>query len=60
MQNMEKSLKEWGRGKVENPNNIKRSIRIPKELHEELEEIARYREISVNKLILEILRRGIR
>ena len=44
---------------MENPNNVKRSIRIPKEMHEELEEIARKREISVNKLILEILRRGI-
>lgn len=54
-------MKEKERKKeVENPNNIKRSIRIPKEMHEELEEIARYREISVNKLILEILRSGIR
>lgn len=45
---------------MENPNNIKRSIRIPKELHEELERIAKYKEISVNKLILEILRSVIR
>ena len=45
---------------MENPNNVKRSIRIPRELHEELEEIARIREISVNKLILEILRSEIR
>lgn len=45
---------------MENPNNIKRSIRIPKELHEELEELAKIRGISVNKLILEILRSGLR
>ena len=44
---------------MENPNNVKRSIRIPKEMHEELEMVAKAREISVNKLILEILRRGI-
>lgn len=44
---------------MENPNNVKRSIRIPRELHEELEMVAKAREISVNKLILEILRRGI-
>lgn len=44
---------------MENPNRIKRSIRIPRELHEELEMVAKAREISVNKLILEILRRGI-
>lgn len=45
---------------MENPNNVKRSIRIPRELHEKLEEMARIREISVNKLILEILRSEIR
>lgn len=45
---------------MENPNNVKRSIRIPKEMHEELEMVAKAREISVNKLILEILKRGIR
>ena len=45
---------------MENPNNVKRSIRIPRELHEELEMVAKAREISVNKLILEILKRGIR
>ena len=45
---------------MENPNNVKRSIRIPIELHEELEMIAKAKGISVNKLILEILRRGIK
>lgn len=45
---------------MENPNNIKRSIRIPIGLHEELEMIAKAKGISVNKLILEILRRGIK
>lgn len=45
---------------MENPNRVKRSIRIPRELHEELEMIAKAREISVNKLILEIIRSGIR
>ena len=45
---------------MENPNNIKRSIRIPKELHEGLEEAAKEREISVNKLIIEILKGAVR
>ena len=45
---------------MENPNNIKRSIRIPIGLHEELEMIAKAKGISVNKLILEILRSGIK
>lgn len=45
---------------MENPNNVKRSIRIPRELHEELEMIAKAKGISVNKLILEILRGGIK
>ena len=35
--------------------NIKRSIRIPKEIHRELEEIAENNEISVNKLIIMII-----
>ena len=34
---------------------IKRSIRIPKEIHRELEEIAENNEISVNKLIIMIM-----
>ena len=45
---------------MENPNNIKRSIRIPKEMNRELEEIAREKGISVNKLILEIIRSVVR
>ena len=45
---------------MENPNNVKRSIRIPIGLHEELEMIAKAKGISVNKLILEILRSGIK
>lgn len=45
---------------MENPNRIKRSIRIPRELHEELEMIAKAKEISVNALIIEIIRSGIR
>lgn len=45
---------------MENPNNVKRSIRIPIGLHEELEMIARAKGISVNKLILEILRSGMK
>ena len=44
---------------MENPNNLKRCIRIPKDLPVEFEELARNWDISVNKLILEILRRGI-
>lgn len=45
---------------MENPNNVKRSIRIPIGLHEELEMIAKAKGISVNKLILEILRSVVR
>lgn len=45
---------------MENPNRVKRSIRIPKEIHEELEMIAKAREISVNALIIEIIRSEIR
>ena len=45
---------------MENPNRVKRSIRIPKEIHEELEMIARARGISVNALIIEIIRSEIR
>ena len=41
---------------MENPNKIKRSIRIPKEINEELGRIAKNRGISINKLILEIIR----
>lgn len=41
---------------MENPNkNIKRSIRIPKEIHEEIKEIAENNGISVNKLIIMIM-----
>ena len=32
---------------MENPKNVKRSIRIPKELHERLEKIAKERNKSV-------------
>lgn len=35
--------------------NVKRSIRIPKEIHRELEEIAENNNISVNKLIIMIM-----
>ena len=38
---------------MENPKNVKRSIRIPKEINEELKEEASKRGISVNKIIIE-------
>lgn len=45
--------------KVENPNKVKRSIRIPKEVNEKLKEEAKERGISVNKIIIEIIERRI-
>ena len=44
---------------MENPNNIKRSIRIPKEIHKKLEVMAKRSGISVNKKIIEIIREKI-
>lgn len=41
---------------MENPNKVKRSIRIPKEIHDRLKEIAREKQKSVNKIIIEILK----
>lgn len=44
---------------MENSKNVKRSIRIPKGLNEELWNIARVQGKSVNKVILKILERYI-
>lgn len=43
---------------MENPNNVKRSIRIPKEINEKLRKEACLRGISVNKIILERIKKG--
>lgn len=43
---------------MENPNKIKRSIRLPKEINERLQIEAKARGISVNKVIIEILERS--
>lgn len=45
--------------KEEKVETIKRSIRIPKDINEELRGEARRRGKSVNRIILEILRRGV-
>lgn len=44
---------------MENANNVKRSIRIPKEMHKELEDISKEKGKSVNKVILEIIKERI-
>lgn len=44
---------------MENPNNVKRSIRLPKEVNEELEEMAKYYGVSVNQVIIEIIKEKI-
>lgn len=44
---------------MENERNVKRSIRIPKDIHKELEEMAKYYEVSVNQVILEIIKEKI-
>ena len=44
---------------MENPNNVKRSIRLPKEVNEELEKMAKYYETSVNQVIIEIIKEKI-
>jgi len=43
---------------MENPNKIKRSIRIPREINEKLKEEAVLRGISVNKVIIERIEEG--
>ena len=43
---------------MENPNNIKRSIRIPKKVYEELKKEAKFRNISINKTIIDMLERA--
>jgi len=42
---------------VENPNNVKRSIRIPKDIHEKIKKTALERKISMNKVIIELLKK---
>ena len=44
---------------MENPKNIKRSIRIPREINEKLQEIAIKKNKSVNKVIIEIVKERI-
>ena len=44
---------------MENPKNIKRSIRIPKEMNKRLQEIADKEKKSVNQIILRIIKERI-
>jgi len=44
---------------MENPKNIKRSIRIPKEMNERLQEIACKEKKSINQIILRIIKERI-
>lgn len=44
---------------MENPKNVKRSIRIPKEINVKLQEIAFKENKSVNQVILRILKENI-
>lgn len=41
---------------MENPNNVKRSIRIPRELNDVLKQLSDELGISVNQIILQVLR----
>ena len=44
---------------MENPKNVKRSIRIPKEMNRKLQEIAISENKSVNQIILRIIKERI-
>ena len=44
---------------MENPKNVKRSIRIPKEMNARLQEIALKENKSVNQVILKIIKERI-
>jgi len=44
---------------MENPKNIKRSIRIPRGMNEALQEIAAREKKSVNQIILRIIKENI-
>ena len=54
----DRARKEWKRG-MENPNRVKRSIRLPKEMNKKLERISYERGISINKVIIEIIKEKI-
>lgn len=40
---------------MENPNNVKRSIRIPKELYEKVKKQAQNDSVSINKWIIKLI-----
>jgi len=44
---------------MENPNKIKRSIRIPKEINARLKEISEKEKKSVNEIIIKIIKERI-
>lgn len=41
---------------MENPENVKRSIRIPRDMNREIKEIAKEEGISANKKIINIIK----
>lgn len=45
---------------MENPNNIRRSLRIPKELNRKLKEMSKDLKISINEIIIRILQKEIK
>lgn len=42
---------------MENPNNVKRSIRIPKDVHAVITREAKNQGISVNKLVIDMIKK---
>lgn len=44
---------------MENPNNVKRSIRIPIDINDKLRKIAKEKGCSANRVILDILKEKI-
>lgn len=45
---------------MENPKNVKRSIRIPREINEKLQEMAKEEKRSVNKIIIKIIKEKVK
>lgn len=45
---------------MENPKNVKRSIRIPREINDKLQEMAKEEHRSVNKVIIRIIKEKVK
>jgi predicted HicB family RNase H-like nuclease len=47
------------RKKMENPNNVKRTLRVPKDLYEHVKNDAKRNNVSVNQWIVELLEKSV-